>query len=326
MFPRVAVEAIGILLMVGLVLYLSRASRDLMAMLPTLGLIAVGAQKLIPLLQQVYAGWSGVVTGQKSVDDVLGLLDFSPIAPPASPIEFRGEITLENACFSYPAAPERPVLANIDLAIRRGEKIGIVGATGGGKSTLVDMLMGLLPPTAGRLAVDNPTITPQNSAAWQRHVAHVPQSIYLSDASVAENIAFGVVARRIDQARVERAAKAAGIHDHIASLPEGYLTPVGERGIRLSGGQRQRLGIARALYKDVDVLVLDEATSALDDETEARVMAAIGELASDMTVIMIAHRLSTMRWCDRIIEIDHGHFRRQLDFATLIRERATAGA
>lgn len=326
MFPRVAVEAIGILLMVALVMYLSRASQDLMAMLPTVGLIAVGAQKLIPLLQQVYSGWSGVVTGQKSVEDVLGLLDFTPIVPPESAVDFRSEITLEDAGFSYPTAPERPVLLDVSLVIRRGEKIGIVGVTGSGKSTLVDMLMGLLPPASGRLAVDGATITPQNAAAWQRHVAHVPQSIYLSDASVAENIAFGVAARKIDLARVERAARAAGIHDHIASLPEGYRTPVGERGIRLSGGQRQRLGIARALYKDVDVLVLDEATSALDDKTEARVMAAIGELANDMTVIMIAHRVSTMRWCDRIIEIDRGRFRRQLDYATLIGERIAAGA
>ena len=321
MFPRVAIEAIGILLLVGFAMALSSSGRDLMAMLPTLGLLAIGAQKLVPLLQQIYSGWSSVASSQRSVDDVLGLLDFEPLPPPPETIPFADEIRLQDVGFAYGPPGALNVLVDIDLRIRRGEKIGIVGPTGSGKSTLVDLLMGLLSPVSGRFTVDGCEITPSNAVAWQRHIAHVPQSIYLSDASIAENIAFGIEAGKIDRSRLERAARAAQIHDHVASLPEGYSTPVGERGVRLSGGQRQRIGIARALYKGADVLVLDEATSALDDEIEKRVMAGISESSSGTTVIMIAHRLTTMRACDRIIRLHRGTVAGIETFDTLMEGR-----
>lgn len=317
-FPRVAIETIGILLLLGFAMLLSGKDKGLVEMLPVVGLLAVGAQKLIPLFQQVYAGWGSASTNQRSVEDVLSLLDFEPIPPPAESVEFVDEIRMRQVDFCYGAVDSPQVLSGIELRIERGEKVGLVGPTGSGKSTLVDLLMGLLSPTSGVFEVDGRPITPANAAAWQHHIAHVPQSIYLSDASIAENIAFGVERKKIDQARVEEAAKAAQIHEHVASLPDGYLTAVGERGVRLSGGQRQRIGIARALYKGSDVLVLDEATSALDDETEQRVMAGIAESAKDTTVIMIAHRLTTMRDCDRIVCLARGRITGVIGYDELV--------
>jgi ABC-type multidrug transport system fused ATPase/permease subunit len=318
-FPRVAIEAIGMLLLVGFALYVSSSGRDFNTILPTLGILAVGAAKLMPLFQQVYAGWSAALSGQASVDDVLNLLEYEPLPQPdLEAIPFHDRIQLRQVAFHYEASTEPiEVLHDIDLQIRRGEKIGIIGATGAGKSTLVDLLMGLLSPTSGHFSVDGIEVTPANAAAWQKHVAHVPQSIFLSDASVAENIAFGVALSDVDQARVEAVARIAQIHEHVLTLPDGYRTPVGERGVRLSGGQRQRVGIARALYKGCDVLVLDEATSALDDATEQLVMAGVAESAADMTVIMIAHRLTTLRSCGRIISLDAGHIVRTCHYESL---------
>jgi ABC-type multidrug transport system fused ATPase/permease subunit len=323
MFPRVAVEAIGIILLVGLALLSSRGGRDLVAMLPMIGLLAMGAQRLIPLMQQAYAGWSTAVSSERSVDDVLSLLDFQPVACEPGRIAFSGEIRLRDVSFSY-SSPDGPkVISGIALRIARGEKIGIAGPTGSGKSTLVDLLMGLLLPTSGDFTVDDQHVTAANATAWQRNVAHVPQSIYLSDATIAENIAFGVEPGKIDAERVEAAARAAQIHDHVSALPEGYRTMVGERGVRLSGGQRQRIGIARALYKGAPVLVLDEATSALDDETEQRVMDGILRSATATTIIMIAHRLTTMRDCDRIVELRRGRIECTTDYEGLLARRAT---
>lgn len=318
-FPRVAIEAIGMLLLVGFALYVSSSGRDFNTILPTLGILAVGAAKLMPLFQQVYAGWSAALSGQASVDDVLNLLEYEPLPQPdLEAIPFSDAIQLHQVGFHYEAAAAPiEVLHDIDLQIRRGEKIGIVGATGAGKSTLVDLLMGLLSPTSGRFNVDGIEITPANAAAWQRHIAHVPQTIFLSDASVAENIAFGVALPDIDQVRLESVARIAQIHEHVLTLPDGYRTPVGERGVRLSGGQRQRVGIARALYKGVDVLVLDEATSALDDATEQLVIAGIADNAANMTVVMIAHRLTTLKGCDRIVSLDAGHIVRTCHYDSL---------
>lgn len=323
-FPRVAIEAIGILLLVGFALLLSNAGHDLRTMLPLIGLIAIGAQKLIPLLQQIYAGWSAVASSQRSVDDVLSLLQFQPQPQLGGTIEFSDRLRVLDVGFAYGSLEGSRVLQGINLEIRRGEKIGIAGPTGSGKSTLVDLLMGLLSPTEGSFTVDDQQITPANAAAWQSHIAHVPQSIFLSDATIAENIAFGCDFKRIDHSRLEAAAGAAQIHAHVASLPDGYRTMVGERGVRLSGGQRQRIGIARALYKGADVLVLDEATSALDDDTERRVMKGIAAIATDMTVIMIAHRLTTMRDCDRIMRLANGRIAGVLDYDALIAEQEPA--
>jgi len=311
-FPRLAVEAIGMLLLIGFAFFVTQRGHALAALLPIIGAFALGAQKLVPLLQQIYAGWSAAVSSRPLVEHVLQLLEFEPPAGCPEDIPFRSEIRFDDISFSYAGGEASVrVLHDVNLVLRRGEKVGIVGITGSGKSTLVDVLMGLLAPTQGNLLVDGTPINADNADAWHRHIAHVPQAIYLSDASIAENIAFGVAPDRIDQARMEAAARVACIHEYIAGLPEGYATAVGERGVRLSGGQRQRIGIARALYKQVGVLVLDEATSALDDRTEREVMRGIYAATSDATVVMIAHRLTSLRDCDRILHVAKGRIVRE---------------
>jgi ATP-binding cassette, subfamily B, bacterial PglK len=227
----------------------------------------------------------------------------------AAPLALREGIRLEGVHFRY--GPEQPeVLRGLEVEIRRGERIGLIGSTGSGKSTTVDLLMGLLAPSAGRVLVDGMDLhNPAHSerlAAWRAAIAHVPQSIYLADSSIAENIAFGVPRDQIDLARVQQAAEQAQIASFIEASPEGYGSFVGERGIRLSGGQRQRIGIARALYKQAQVLVLDEATSALDTATEQALMEAVNALSEELTVVMIAHRLSTVQQCDRVIRLERG--------------------
>jgi ABC-type multidrug transport system fused ATPase/permease subunit len=215
---------------------------------------------------------------------------------------FTKSIRLEDVSFRY--QPELPcVLRDISLEIQRGERVALVGPTGSGKSTLADILMGLLPPSSGRLLIDGREVAPE---AWQANIAHVPQSIFLADTSIAENIALGVSPEAVDRPRLEAAAAQAQIADFIRSLPQGFATEVGERGVRLSGGQRQRIGIARALYKQAGVLVFDEATSALDDATEKALMETLAGLSRDLTIILIAHRLSTTAYCDRVITVADG--------------------
>ncbi|WP_341885283.1 ATP-binding cassette domain-containing protein [Synechococcus sp. UW140] len=211
--------------------------------------------------------------------------------------------------FAY--GPELPeVLGGIELEIGRGERIGIIGSTGSGKSTTLDLFMGLLLPTAGRILVDGEDLHdpehPERLSAWRATIAHVPQSIYLADSSIAENIAFGLSKDQIDMGQVRLAAEQAQIAGFIESSPAGYNSYVGERGIRLSGGQRQQIGIARALYKQAQVLVFDEATSALDNQTEVAVMEAIEGLSKELTILMIAHRLSTVQRCDRVMQLELG--------------------
>jgi ATP-binding cassette subfamily B protein len=232
-------------------------------------------------------------------------LAVDPTADDAAPLPFRHAIRFRDVSFRYTA--EGPVVIDgVNLTIPRGARVGFIGATGSGKSTMMDLLMGLLAPTSGALLVDDTPVTGAALKAWQQTIAHVPQTIFLSDTSFAENIAFAVHPERIDQARVRRAAAQAQIAAFIDASRHGYDTVVGERGVRLSGGQRQRLGIARALYKQASVLVFDEATSALDSATEASVMEAIEGLDRDLTILIIAHRLTTVRRCDTIVEMSGG--------------------
>jgi ATP-binding cassette subfamily B protein len=247
--------------------------------------------------------------GQTLLEDSLDLLEqpLPPYAnqPPADPIPFEREISLNSVAFRYPSQPTS-ILRDIQFAIPKGARIGIVGTTGSGKSTLLDILMGLLTPTDGALKIDNREITSANCRSWQAHIAHVPQVIFLADTSIAANIAFGCPPDQIDYSRIKQCAEQAQIASTIEKLPEGYETKVGERGVRLSGGQRQRIGIARALYKKANVIVFDEATSALDDGTENDVMSAINGLSDEITLIMVAHRLSTLRNCTQIVEVQNG--------------------
>jgi len=277
--------------------------------LPVLGAVAFGAQRLLPALQQGYGAWATIAGKRASVATTLDLLD-QPIAaellrPPPRRVELVREIRFDSVRFRY-AADGPWVLDGLSFAIRKGARVGIVGGTGSGKTTTLDLLMGLLLPTAGTVEVDGVPLGGETTRGWQRVIAHVPQTIYLADASMAENIALGTPPEAIDMDRVRRAARRAQIADFIESGADGYAAKVGERGIRLSGGQRQRIGIARALYKEAGVVVFDEATSALDTTTEQSVMQAIEDLDRDLTILMIAHRLSTVRHCDVIMELGRG--------------------
>jgi ABC-type multidrug transport system fused ATPase/permease subunit len=307
--PRFVMESVGMVLIAALAYGISRQEGGIATAVPTLGALALGAQRLLPALQQTYSAWASIAGSQASLADTIELLDQpvgeDALGPPPPPLPFRESIRFENVHFRY--SSDGPwVLEGLNITIPKGVRIGLVGSTGSGKSTATDLLMGLLPPTQGRLVVDGLPVSGARVRAWQQAIAHVPQSIYLADTSVAENIAFGVPKHAIDLARVEQAARQAQIADFINSRPEGYDAFVGERGIRLSGGQRQRIGIARALYKRASVLVFDEATSALDNLTEQSVMEAIEQLNRDLTILIVAHRLTTVRRCDTIIELEHG--------------------
>ena len=219
-------------------------------------------------------------------------------------LPFEDAIAFNDVTFRY--QENAPALRNVDLTIARGERIGFVGKTGSGKSTMIDLLLGLLQPTDGTIAIDGTTLDEDNVAQWQAQIAHVPQAIFLSDGSIASNIAFGVPQDAVDLERVRDAARRADIDAFIMDQPGGYEATVGERGVRLSGGQRQRIGIARALYKGATVLVFDEATSALDEATETAIMESIYRLDRDVTLLMIAHRITTLAGCDRIVRLDQG--------------------
>ena len=279
--------------------------------MPLLGALALGAQRLLPALQQIYIGWASLNSYNTAIHEVLEMLNQPlPLAMDIpKPLFLREGIRLEGVYFRY-GTGQQDVLRGLDLEIRRGECIGIIGSTGSGKSTTVDLLMGLLVPTSGRLLIDGADLHdlhhPERLLAWRAAIAHVPQSIYLADSSIAENIAFGVPRETIDLDRVKRSASQAQIASFIESNLDGYDSFVGERGIRLSGGQRQRIGIARALYKNAKMLVLDEATSALDTTTESALIDTVNKLTEDITIVMIAHRLSTLKRCDRIIRLTEG--------------------
>jgi ATP-binding cassette subfamily B protein len=324
--PRFVMEAMGMVLIAALAYGISRSAQGIAAALPVLGALAVGAQRLLPALQQVYSGWAGIVGSQASLAKVLELLD-QPIAADALPTSqnaliFKKEVRFSEVRFRY--APDAPwVLDRFNVTIRKGTRVGFVGSTGSGKTTVLDLLMGLLAPSEGQLLVDGVPIVGDRVRPWQRAIAHVPQSIFLADTSIAQNIAFGVPPHAIDLDRVRQAAKRAQIAEFIENRPDGYDARVGERGVQLSGGQRQRIGIARALYKQASVLVFDEATSALDSATEQSVMDAIDGLDRELTILLIAHRLSTVRRCDTIVEIGEGRVIAQGTFGDLLETSAS---
>ena len=325
MSPRYALEALGMLLISALAFTLANQPHGIAKAIPVLGALALGAQRLLPVLQQAYSSWSTIQGGQASLQDALELLD-QPMPdyadqPPAKPIPFQHQIDLKDLSFLY--TPHTPlVINNLNLTIPKGSRFGFIGVTGSGKSTLLDIVMGLLQPTEGSLQIDEESITTSNNRAWQAHIAHVPQAIYLADSTIEENIAFGIPKGKIDFNRVKIAAEQAQIADIIETWPKKYKTYVGERGIRLSGGQRQRIGIARALYKQADVIIFDEATSALDNETEQAVMESIESLGEDLTVLIIAHRLTTLKNCTQIVELADGGIKRTGTYQEIINVRA----
>ena len=319
--PRYGMEALGMLLIATLAYSLSQQADGIAKAIPILGALALGAQRLLPVLQQAYGAWTIIRGEQPSFKDALDLLDqhLPDYAgqPAAQPLPFKHNISLKQLTFRY--SPQTPyVLKQLNLTIAKGSRVGFIGTTGSGKSTLLDIVMGLLQPTDGTLEIDGQPVTPTNNRAWQAHIAHVPQAIFLADSSIEENIAFGVPIDQIDPQRVRQAAQQAQIADSIESWPKKYQTFVGERGIRLSGGQRQRIGIARALYKQADVIIFDEATSALDNETEQAVMEAIEGLSKDLTLLIIAHRLTTLKNCTQIVELGEDSIKRTGTYAQMV--------
>jgi len=304
--PRFAIEALGMTLVAILAYYMSQGVNGVEDIVPTLGVMAMGAQRLLPALQAIYSSVSNIDSSRHSLQEVLDLLSQTlPIyaeQPPAVPMSFKKEIRLNNLSFRY--GENIPMVLNrINLTLTKGKSIGFIGVTGSGKSTLLDIIMGLLSPTEGVLTVDGVVLTMNNIRNWQANIAHVSQEVYLSDSTIEENIAFGQHKNNIDFNLVKQSAKRACIAELIESWPEQYKTVIGERGVRLSGGQIQRIGIARALYRQASILVFDEATSALDSKTEKLVMDSIKDLGKNITVLIIAHRVTTLKDCDQVVEL-----------------------
>ena len=286
-----------------------------------MALYALVGYRLMPSLQQIYASWATLSYAAPALDalhkDLMSLKTVEPVPKSTAFMPFNQAITLSNIVFTYPKASQ-PSLKKISLEIRAYSTIGLVGSTGSGKTTTVDLILGLLEPQEGTLELDGQVINSSNRSCWQQSIGYVPQQIYLADDSLAANIAFGVEGNKIDQAAVERSAKIANLHEFVINeLPHAYATTVGERGVRLSGGQRQRIGIARALYHNPQVLILDEATSALDNLTEQAVMEAVNNLGHEITIILIAHRLSTVRQCDHIFMLEKGEIKAQGNYEEL---------
>jgi ABC-type multidrug transport system fused ATPase/permease subunit len=323
LLPRFALEAIAFGGMLLVVLYLIAQSGRFAGALPIIALYVLAGYRLMPALQQIYVA----VTQLRFVGPALDSLhaDLMSLQLPHpnqshDAIPLKQDITLNGIQYRYSTALQ-PALKNLNLSIPAKSTVGLVGSTGSGKTTTVDLILGLLEAQQGTLMVDGLVITEQNRRAWQREIGYVPQQIYLADDTVAANIAFGVDAKDIDQEAVVRAAKIANLHGFVADeLPLQYQTTVGERGVRLSGGQRQRIGIARALYHNPQVLILDEATSALDNITEKAVMEAVENLGHEITIILIAHRLSTVKACDTIFLLEKGELKAQGTYDELMHE------
>jgi ATP-binding cassette, subfamily B, bacterial PglK len=316
--PRILVEVLGVGLLAALAVHMNSRTGGINATIPVLGAIALGAQRLLPLLQQSYVGWSQYVASAQSILDVASLLELPDYADDEGApggADFKTAVSFTDVGFSY--SEGKLILQDLTFDILKGERVGIIGKTGSGKSTLMDLLLGLLQPTVGQILVDGIPMEGAMRRCWQAQVAHVPQSVFLSDDTIAGNIAFGEAKEEIDMGRIMKAAIRAGIHDFIMSLPERYATGCGERGVRLSGGQRQRVGIARALYRNTNVLIFDEATSALDTETEAAVMDAITHIGEEVTVILIAHRITTLSACDKVLRLDQGKLAEILSYEAL---------
>jgi ABC-type multidrug transport system fused ATPase/permease subunit len=319
--PRFILEAIsfgGIML---IILYLTGKTGNFNNALPILSLYVFAGYRLLPALQTIYFSFTQLSFIKPAIDSLSD--DIKSLKPKnlnqnQDVLLLNKAITLKNVYYNYPNA-SRTALRDVNINIPAKSTVGLIGKTGSGKTTAVDIVLGLLEPQKGTLEVDGQIITKQNSRAWQRSIGYVPQHIYLSDDTIAANIAFGVHSKNINQKTVEKVAKIANLHEFILDeLPKQYLTTVGERGVRLSGGQRQRIGIARALYRNPQVLILDEATSALDNQTEKVVMDAINNISKDITIILIAHRLNTVNNCDIIFKLEKGEIKGQGTFQELI--------
>ncbi|MES1927751.1 ABC transporter [Salinisphaera dokdonensis CL-ES53] len=335
--PRYAIEGLAFGIVMGAMLFVLASGQGLQSALPVASAFVVAGYRLLPALQNLYQGFAQWRFNQSVVDtlhnDLVahgisgGACDFASThagaqpAPPdksAAKLPFEDTLQLDQVSYSYPAADE-PSLRGISITIPKNSFVALTGTTGAGKTTLADIILGLLEPSAGEIRVDGTALTPENRRQWQANIGYVPQEIYLTDSTVAGNIAYGLPDEAIDNTAVERAARIANIHDFIADkLPSGYQTQVGERGVRLSGGQRQRIGIARALYHDPSVIVLDEATSALDNETERRIVDELDAMRGGRTLIVIAHRLTTVQKCHNVFMLDQGRLAAEGPYEELV--------
>lgn len=320
--PRFALEAIafgGIML---IILYLMTQTGSFNNALPIISLYVFAGYRLLPALQQIYVSFTQLTFVQSSVDKLHDdIKKLKPInrAQEQEILSFNETISLKNIYFEYPKS-SKTALKNISINIDAKTIVGLVGPTGSGKTTTVDIILGLLEAQKGTLEVDGKVISEQNSRNWQRSIGYVPQQIFLSDDTVAANIAFGLEPKNINLEHVEKASKIANLHEFVSNeLPKKYQTTIGERGVRLSGGQRQRIGIARALYHNPQLLIFDEATSALDNLTEKAVMDAVNNLSKKITIIIIAHRLSTVKKCDKIFFLEKGEIKNTGSFEDLIK-------
>jgi ABC-type multidrug transport system fused ATPase/permease subunit len=320
--PRFALEAIafgGILL---IILYMISQSGSFNSVLPIISLYVYAGYRLMPALQQVYASFTQLNFATPSLDNLYNdfkNLELSELNQDQGVLPFNESIKLKNIYYNYPNASQI-TLEDINITIPAKTTIGLVGPSGSGKTTIVDLILGLLETKRGTLEIDGKIINRKNVRSWQRSIGYVPQHLYLSDDTIMGNIAFGVDPKNINQGAVIKASKIANLHDFITNeLPEKYLTKVGERGVRLSGGQLQRIGIARALYNDPKVLILDEATSSLDYETEKVLINAINKLGKHITIIIIAHRLNTVKRCDKILVLEKGKIKDQGTFEKLFK-------
>ena len=307
--PRFFIEIVAFGGMLLIMLSIMRETGAFASATPVIAVYAYAGYRLIPSIQQIYQASSLIKYCTPSVNKLyndLKFLKLTDINFNETLLKFENNISLNNVEFSYPGSTSL-ILKNLNIIIPHKSTVGFIGSTGSGKTTLIDIVLGLLKPTKGSLKIDDTIITDNNLKAWQSLIGYVPQNIYLSDNSIAANIAFGFEQKKINQELIEKAAKIANIHSFIVNeLPDKYQTIVGERGIRLSGGQKQRIGIARALYHDPKVLVLDEATSALDDKTEKSVVEGINQLSKHITIIIIAHRLNTIKNCDIVYKLEKG--------------------
>lgn len=323
--PRFLLEALGMSVMVVIAYSISNNKESLTSILPLLGAMALGSQRLLPIVQQIYVNWTSIIGAKASLSDIIDLLDqplpyYFKQENKHKKIKFENFLLGENIYFSYDNNSSL-ILNNINFKISKGTKVGFIGSTGSGKSTLLDIIMSLLLPTKGKLKVDDIEINSTNYRSLQSIIAHVPQSIFLSDCTIAENIAFGIPYNKIDFNRVHEAAVNAKISDVILSWDKQYNTIVGERGSRLSGGQKQRIAIARALYKKADILIFDEATSALDNDTELDIINQIEKLGNNLTIIFVAHRLTTLKYCDVIFQLENGCIIKSGNYNELITQK-----
>ncbi|MRI83366.1 MAG: ABC transporter ATP-binding protein [Nitratiruptor sp.] len=300
--PRLFLEAMGFSLIAIIVVYLLlKYHQDISAALPLLMAFILGLYRLMPSINRIISAYNEIVFRKEALEIVHNDLIYEAEDLGSEEVDFQEKIELQDITFGY--LPDKPILKGVNLTIHKGEKVGIVGESGSGKSTLIDLIIGLYRPQSGKILVDGVALKEENIRSWRKKIGYIPQTIYLFDGTVAENVAFG---EPIDEERIKEALRQANILDFLERHHEGIHTRVGEGGVKLSGGQRQRIAIARALYTDPEILVLDEATSALDNETEAKIMEEIYRLGAGKTLIIVAHRVSTLGGCGRVVKVEDG--------------------